>query len=198
MSALNIEHLELILHLRFAVKVIAGFDIISQTLFRLNRNFYPRRSTRGGFTFRSFSTKVTVPPPLAWLIFTVTTSGSIKAKEEQAESVAPACCGSFLPPPGAPPWSMFPMRISPQRWPLMGTRLRGGGSRRFESDSPRSDELLNHLSTRETANESGDSHFPCRPALIQPGHIALLVFRLFFCWKKTAPRQVLRATVAVL
>lgn len=38
MSALNIEHLELILHLRFAVKVIAGFDIISHSL-QIKREF---------------------------------------------------------------------------------------------------------------------------------------------------------------
>lgn len=41
MSALNIEHLKLILHHRFAVKVIAGFDIISETLFRLKEHFSP-------------------------------------------------------------------------------------------------------------------------------------------------------------
>lgn len=59
MSALNIEHLKLILHRRFAVKVIAGFDIISHSL-QIKREFLTPRIQEGPRFL------------LSWLIFTMT------------------------------------------------------------------------------------------------------------------------------
>lgn len=93
MSALNIEHLKLILHRRFAVKVIAGFDIISHSP-QIKREFLAPRIQEG-------------PRFLLPLLFHegFTSVGSSLPRlpvrtdhqEEQSESLPPACCGSFPP-----------------------------------------------------------------------------------------------------
>lgn len=148
MSALNIEHLELILHLRSAVKVIAGFDIISQTL-QIKRELLSPQIPEGFHLPLLFQDGFN---PVGVADFYHDVLSRRDHQEEQAQWVPPAL-------PGALPWNMLTMRISPRRWYFM----RGG---RSESDEPSSAELLNHLSTQETGKERRDSHFPRRPSLI--------------------------------